>query len=135
MHKNTSPNADKSPQTSPEAPFTTFIQLDGRSPVPSLSRTPGTFTITRLQSPAGLPYRITKLSPAPALLVSISRYRLAVETWSWMTGLRKQAEPTQLARCTLNRYLLILKRLILESSVRAGSPNFVAAPDGPETRP
>jgi len=71
MHKNTSPNADKSPQTSPEAPFTTFIQLDGRSPVPSQFRTPGTFTITRLQSPAGLPDRITKLSPVPALLVSI----------------------------------------------------------------
>src|SRR5712675_309298 len=33
---------------------------------------PGTFTITRLQSPAGLPDRITKLSPVPALLVSIS---------------------------------------------------------------
>ncbi len=26
--------ADKTPQTSPEAPFTTFIQLDGRSPIP-----------------------------------------------------------------------------------------------------
>jgi hypothetical protein len=47
----------------------------------------------------------------------------------------KAPELTQLARCTLNRYLLILKRLILESSVRAGSPNFVAAPDGPETCP
>jgi hypothetical protein len=47
----------------------------------------------------------------------------------------KAPEPTQLARGTLNRYLLILKRLILESSVRAGSPNFVAAPDGPETCP
>ena len=72
MHKNTSPNADKTPQTSPEAPFTTFIELDGKSPVPSQFRTPGTFTITRLQSPAGLPDRITKLSPVPALLVSIS---------------------------------------------------------------
>jgi hypothetical protein len=47
----------------------------------------------------------------------------------------KAPELTQLARCTLKRYLLILKRLILESSVRAGSPNFVAAPDGPETCP
>ena len=72
MDKNASPKADKSPQTSPEAPFTTFIQLDGRSPVPSQFCTPGTFTITRLQSPAGLPDRITKLSPVPALLVSIS---------------------------------------------------------------
>jgi AraC family transcriptional regulator len=72
MEKNTSPKADKTPQMSPEAPFTTFIQLDGRSPVPSQFRAPGTFTITRLQSPAGLPDRITKLSPVPALLVSIS---------------------------------------------------------------
>jgi len=72
MDKNASPKADKPPQTSPEAPFTTFLQLDGKSPVPSQFRTPGTFTITRLQSPAGLPDRITKLSPVPALLVSIS---------------------------------------------------------------
>jgi len=41
----------------------------------------------------------------------------------------------QLALGTLNRYLLILKRLIFESSVRAGSPSLVAAPEGPETRP
>ena len=72
MDKNASPKADKTPQPSPEAPFTMFIQLDGRSPVPSQFRTPGTFTITRLQSPAGLSDRITKLSPVPALLVSIS---------------------------------------------------------------
>jgi hypothetical protein len=31
MHKNSSPTADKTLQTSPEAPFTTFIQLDGKS--------------------------------------------------------------------------------------------------------
>jgi AraC family transcriptional regulator len=72
MGKNASPKADKTPQTSPEAPFTTFIQLDGTSLVPSQFRTSGTFTITRLQSPAGLPDRITKSSPVPALLVSIS---------------------------------------------------------------
>src|SRR2546421_4751047 len=72
MDKKASPKADKTPQTSSEAPFTTFIQLDGTSPVPSQFRTPGTFTITRLQSPVGLPDRITKLSPVPALLVSIS---------------------------------------------------------------
>ena len=59
-------------QTSPEAPSTMFIQLDGRSSIPSQFRTPGTFTITRLQSRAGLPDRITKSSPVPALLVSIS---------------------------------------------------------------
>jgi AraC family transcriptional regulator len=72
MDKNSSPKADKTPQTSPEAPFTTFIQLDGKSPVPSTFRSPGTFTVVRLQSPAGLADRITKVSPVPALLVSIS---------------------------------------------------------------
>jgi hypothetical protein len=40
-------------------------------------------------------------------------------------------EKDQLALGTLNRYLLILKRFIFESSVRAGSPSFVAAPMGP----
>lgn len=72
MDKNASPKADQTRQMLPEAPFTTFIQLDGKSPVPSQFHTPGTFTIVRLQSPAGLPDRITKLSPVPALLVSIS---------------------------------------------------------------
>ena len=85
MHKNTSPKTDISPQASPEAPFTTFIQLNERSAVPSQFRTPGTFTITRLQSPAGLPDRITKLSPVPALLVSISLKSLpssSYQVWS-----------------------------------------------------
>lgn len=72
MGKNASPKPDKTPQTSSEAPFTTFIQLDGKSHVPSQFRTPGTFTILRLQSSVGLPNRITKLSPVPALLVSTS---------------------------------------------------------------
>jgi hypothetical protein len=63
MDKKASPKTDKTPQSSPEAPFATFIQLDGKSSVPSQFRTPGTFTVTRLQSPAGLPDRITKLSP------------------------------------------------------------------------
>ena len=41
MDKNASLKADKTPQTSPEAeaPFTTFIQLDGRSPVLRLLET------------------------------------------------------------------------------------------------
>src|SRR5260370_7283841 len=94
MHKNASPRADKSPQTSPEAPFTTFIQLDGRSPVPSLFRTPGTFTITRLQSPAGLPDRITKLSPVPALLVSISLKSLPSSSYQVWTAHNLIPTPT-----------------------------------------
>src|SRR3984957_20372037 len=86
MDKNTSPSADKNPQTSPEAPFTTFIQLDGNSSVPSQFRVPGTFTITRLQSPVGLPDRITKLSPVPALLVSISLKSLPPSSYQVWTS-------------------------------------------------
>jgi len=87
MDKNASPKNDKTPQTSPEAPCATFIQLDGRSPVPSQFRTPGTFTITRLQSPAGLPDRITKLSPVPALLVSVSLKSLPSSSYQvWTAG-------------------------------------------------
>jgi hypothetical protein len=86
MGKNASPKTDESPQTSPEAPFTTFIQLDGRPPVPSQFRTPGTFTITRLQSPAGLPDRITKLSPVPAVLVSISLKSLPSSSYQVWTA-------------------------------------------------
>src|ERR1700688_5169606 len=86
MGKNASPQPDSTPQTSSEAPFTTFIQLDGKSPVPSQFRTPGTFTITRLQSPAGLPDRITKLSPVPALLVSISLKSLPPSSYQVWTA-------------------------------------------------
>jgi AraC-like DNA-binding protein len=70
MSKSASPN--ESNQPSGDAPFTTFVRLDGKSSIPSVFRTPNTFTITRLRSPAGLPDRITKLSAAPALLVSVS---------------------------------------------------------------
>src|SRR4051812_17360613 len=35
----------------------------------------------------------------------------------------------------LNRYLLIPRRLILESRVEVGSPSLAAAPWGPDTRP
>lgn len=72
MDKSASLKADKTSRTSPEAPFTTFLQLDAKSSVPSQFSTPGTFTIVRLQSSAGLADRITKISPIPALLVSIS---------------------------------------------------------------
>jgi hypothetical protein len=32
MDNNPSPEADKTPEASPDAPFTRFIELDGRSP-------------------------------------------------------------------------------------------------------
>jgi hypothetical protein len=67
MNKSASPKADKTPHTLPEAPFTTFIQLDGKSPVPSAFRTPGTLRsfgysrrlgfLTESQS-----YRLSRLS-------------------------------------------------------------------------
>lgn len=72
MDKTASPKADATPDGSPKVPFTTFIQVDRKSVVPSEFRTPAAFTITRLQSPDGLPNRITKISPVPALLVSVS---------------------------------------------------------------
>src|ERR1700732_2644195 len=96
MNKNTSPKGNKTPQTSPEAPFTTFIQLDGKSSVPSQFRTPGTFTITRLQSPAGLPDRITKSSPVPALLVSISLKSLPSSSYQVWTS--DKLIPTSIVR-------------------------------------
>lgn len=49
-----------------------------------------------------------------------------------LDGWRFEGELNQLARGTLNRYLLILKRLIFESSVFAGIVHirFVQAADG-----
>lgn len=86
MDKNAPPKADKIPRTSLEAPFATFIQLDGKSPVPSQFRAAGAFTIVRLQSPAGLPDRITKSSPVPALLVSISLKSLPSSSYQVWTS-------------------------------------------------
>jgi AraC family transcriptional regulator len=68
-----------------EAPSTTFIELDGKTSIPSQFRTPGTFTIVRLQSSAGLSDRITKTSPVPAVLVSVSLKplpRASYQLWS-----------------------------------------------------
>src|SRR5437016_9160622 len=127
MGKNASPKADKTPQTSPEAPFTMFIQLDGRSPVPSQFRTAGNFTIIRLQSPAGLPDRITKLSPVPALLVSISLKSLpssCYQVWtadklipnSHRSPLSFQCHRLRFPAKVLGRYCLRLRSLFCPSS-------------------
>src|SRR3984957_12716699 len=86
MDKKASRDANNTPQTLPEAPFATFIQLDGRSKLPSQFGVPGTFTITRLQSPAGLPDRITKLSPVPGLLGSISLKSLPSSSYQVWTS-------------------------------------------------
>jgi AraC family transcriptional regulator len=69
------------PESWSEDPFTTHIKLDRNSSVPSTFRTPGTFTVTRLESSAGLPDRITKLSSVPALLVSISLKSLPLHSY------------------------------------------------------
>jgi AraC family transcriptional regulator len=74
-------NSTHSPEAWSENPFTTHIKLDGSSSVPSPFRTPGTFTVTRLESTAGLPDRITKLSSVPALLVSISLKSLPLHSY------------------------------------------------------
>jgi AraC family transcriptional regulator len=75
-----------SPEAWSEDPFTTHIKLDRNSSVPSPFRTPGTFTVTRLESSAGLPDRITKLSSVPALLVSISLKSLPLHSYQvWVS--------------------------------------------------
>jgi PAS domain S-box-containing protein len=60
MNKKASPKADKTRQTSPEGPFTTCIQLAGRSTVPSQFHVPETFKTARLQPPARLRGAMTK---------------------------------------------------------------------------
>src|SRR5580700_5860156 len=70
-----------SPEAWSEDPFTTHIKLDGNSSVAPPFPTPGTFTVTRLESSAGLPDRITKLSSVPALLVSISLKSLPLHSY------------------------------------------------------
>jgi AraC family transcriptional regulator len=82
----TAPKADAASNGAPEVPFTTFIQLDGRSAIPSVFRTPAAFTITRLRSPDGLPDRITKISPVPALLVSVSLKSLPSSSYQVWTA-------------------------------------------------
>ena len=71
----------RSPEAWSEDPFTTHVKLDRSSSVPSPFRTPGTFTVTRLESSDGLPDRITKLSSVPALLVSISLKSLPLQSY------------------------------------------------------
>src|SRR5579864_3791886 len=81
-----------SPEAWSEDPFTTHIKLDRTSAVPSPFRTPGTFTVTRLESSDGLPDRITKLSSVPALLVSISLKSLSLH--SYQVWVADKAMPT-----------------------------------------
>jgi AraC family transcriptional regulator len=100
MDKNATPKADKTPQS--EAPFTTFIQLDGSSTVPSQFRVAETFTITRLQSPTGLPDLITKLSPVPAMLVSISLKSLPSTRYQgWTSGKLIPTSSVHTFRCNV----------------------------------
>jgi AraC family transcriptional regulator len=83
MCKSNSPGENN--QQLSESPFTSFFRLDGKSSVPSEFRSPDTFSITRLRSPAGLPDRVTKLSAAPALLVSVSLQALPPSSYQLWT--------------------------------------------------
>ena len=74
-------NFAHSPEAWSEDPFTTHIKFEGTSSVAPPFPTPGTFTITRLESTAGLHDRITRLSSVPALLVSISLKSLPVHNY------------------------------------------------------
>lgn len=85
MSENTSSNTTNGSESMSHAPSTTFIELHGGAQVPSNFRTPGSFTIVRLQSSAGLVDRITKTSPVPALLLSVSLKslpRASYQLWS-----------------------------------------------------
>src|SRR5258708_5230833 len=64
-----------------ENPFTAQIKFEGTFSVPPPVPTPGTFTITRLESTAGLHDRITRVSSVPALLVSISLKSLPLHSY------------------------------------------------------
>jgi len=64
-----------------EDPFTAHIKFDGTSSVAPPFPTPGTFTITRLESTAGLNDRITKISRVPALLVSVCLKSLPLHSY------------------------------------------------------
>lgn len=81
MDKKASPNTGVNPQSSVDAPFTTFFELNERSEVPAEYRTAPTFSITRLRSPFGLQDRITKSSSVPALLLSVSLKPLASSSY------------------------------------------------------
>src|SRR3979490_627641 len=127
MGKNASPKPDNTPQTSSEAPFTTVIQLDGKSPVSSQFRTPGTFTITRLRSPAGLPDRITKLSPVPRFAgVDLPQVSAIIElpgvdsrqahSHSHRSPLSFQCHRLRFPAKVLGRYCLRLRSLFCPSS-------------------
>jgi AraC family transcriptional regulator len=70
-----------SPEAWSEDPFSTHIKFDGPSSVPPPFPTPGTFTITRLESTAGLHDRITRQSTVPALLVSICLKSLPLHSY------------------------------------------------------
>jgi AraC family transcriptional regulator len=82
-------NQGSTPSREPwfQDPFTAHIKLDGSYSVPSPFQTPGTFTITRLESTAGLNDRITKISSVPALLVSICLKSLPLHSYQvWVAG-------------------------------------------------
>ena len=88
MAKSASPAPDK-----PETPSATFIQLNSTSVVPSHFRCLPAFTITRLKSPQGLSDRITKLSPVPALLVSVSLKSLPSSSYQLWTADKLNSTP------------------------------------------
>lgn len=86
MDRNASQKSKVPPRATPEEPSVMFIQLDAKSSVPSQFRVQASFTITRLQSPVGLPERITKESPIPAILVSTSVQPLAQKDYQVWTA-------------------------------------------------
>lgn len=67
-------------------PRVAHFQLNEQSSVPATWRNPPAFTITRLESPFGLPDPIVKISTVPAVLVSISLRPIAFGRYQLWAG-------------------------------------------------
>jgi AraC family transcriptional regulator len=67
-------------------PVTTHLRLNESSSAPTEWRNSGAFAITRVESSIGLPDRITKVSSAPGLLVSMSLRPLSGGTYRLWVG-------------------------------------------------
>lgn len=61
-----------------EAGMVSYLHVNKASSIPSVWRAPDAFSVIRLESDCGMDDRITKLSNAPAILVSVSIKSLAI---------------------------------------------------------
>jgi len=70
-----------------DAGLVTHLQVDDPSSIPEVWRAPTSFSVLRLESTCGMLDRVTKLSSAPALLVSVSIRSLSIGNYRlWVDG-------------------------------------------------